>query len=111
MDDDDPRTFHPFYQSLTEDECQQLAAGKVPEWLASACRTLVEWRLETGPVDFVGMRLRQMRNEAARASTSARRVRPGGTLDKRTSTRAAPRASTRRGRGSRKTARKTRKKR
>ena len=51
----EPRAYWlPNYQALTATECHEMAAGRVPEWLAEACRQMCHWTLETGPLDYVG---------------------------------------------------------
>ena len=45
----------PTYQALTQAECRDLAAGKVPEWLADCARRMCEWSIASGPTDYVGL--------------------------------------------------------
>lgn len=60
----EPEYWLPNYRALTEAECRELAAGRVPEWLRETCRTMVEWTLQTGPLDYVGRRQAQQRKRA-----------------------------------------------
>jgi hypothetical protein len=48
--------YWPVDRALTEAECRDLAAGRVPDWLKENARALVDFTLQTGRVDYVGMR-------------------------------------------------------
>ncbi len=63
----------PNYQPLTEAECREMAAGRVPEWLRDVCREMVDWTLETGPMSYVGRRQAQ---QTLRKPTTRRRTQP-----------------------------------
>jgi hypothetical protein len=62
----EPESWLPNWKPLTELECREMAAGRVPEWLREACRAMVEWTLETGPLEYVGRREQQQRKVKAR---------------------------------------------
>lgn len=65
-DEPEPRVYWlPNYQALTEAECRELATGRVPDWLADACRRMVDWTLQTGPLDYVGRAETQQRRRKA----------------------------------------------
>ena len=51
----EPEYWLPNYRALTDQECRDLAAGRVPEWLVDACRRMVKWSLETGDVSYAGL--------------------------------------------------------
>ena len=55
----EPEYWLPTFRALTEAECRELAAGQVPEWLRDCCRSMVEFSLQTGPLDYVGMASRR----------------------------------------------------
>jgi hypothetical protein len=90
-----------FHDPLTEDECRAMMAGQVPERLRDACRAMIEFSLQTGPVDYVGMRLHQQA-ASQRASSSSSGERRGAKTGKRKSGRSGNTASTSRGRGTKK---------
>jgi hypothetical protein len=49
-----------YWLLVTEDECRALMAGYVPERVREMAR-MVDWSLETGPLDYVGRREAQQR--------------------------------------------------
>ncbi len=63
MSDHQPE-FYPLYRPLTEEECRDLAAGRVPEWIRESCRELTDWSLQSGALSYVGMRETRQRRKA-----------------------------------------------
>jgi hypothetical protein len=55
----EPGTRYHFAEPFTEDDVRSLMLGAVPEWLRDVCRGFIEFTLETGRVDYVGMREEQ----------------------------------------------------
>lgn len=64
--------YQPLWRPLVEAEVQALAAGQVPDWIRETCRELLEWRLQTGSVSFVG--LAQQRKQRAMRTVTRRKV-------------------------------------
>lgn len=51
---------------LTEAECRELARGQVPDWLSESCRAMLEWSLESGRTDYVGLAAASQRRQTTR---------------------------------------------
>lgn len=54
--DDPPRFWLPTHRALTFDECRMMAAACPVDWLAEACRAMLEWSLPTPHgADYAGL--------------------------------------------------------
>ena len=52
---------------VTEADVRALAGGTVPEWLQEIARRMVDWSIETGPLDFAGRREAQQQQAPRKA--------------------------------------------
>lgn len=59
-------TRYSFPLPFSEDDVRSLMRGIVPVWLQEACRGMVEISVQTGRVDYVGMRDDQQRTKRRR---------------------------------------------
>jgi hypothetical protein len=68
------------YRPFSREDCVELMAGRVPEWLREAARGVVEWSLPTLGVDYVGLNANLQRK---RENAAAKRPTPRATAHPR----------------------------